>query len=405
MSISKIVTGVGAFFLLMIVMVLGGSIMESVDANEIVLIQSVGGTMSWHTTPGIVPQMFGKVTKYSKRAIIKFQPPADKDEADGRLPLVFNDGGRGIVKGSINYELPLNVKLLTEMHSFYPDQTSLEVGLIRPALNKSMYLTGTTMTSYESYKEKRSALLQYVEDQTQNGVYRTKSVTREVDEESINPDGTTRTVKKPVTAVEIEMGANGQPLRAESGQLSRFGVKAFNLAIEDLEYDKQVQDQLKVQQQLAQNVQTSIAKAKQAVQDAVTAESEGRANIAQERAKQEITKTQAVVQGEKERDVQRLKAEQAGFYKTEQILRADADSEYRRRMMVADNALGQRLEAYKAVNQMWAEAFQNFKGSLVPNVSMGGAATNGVSSTQQFMDLLSAKAARDLGVETTAHSK
>ena len=100
---------------------------------------------------------------------------------------MFNDAGKGVVKGSINYELPLNAKQLTEMHSFYPDQQSLEVGLVRPALNKSVYLTGTMMTSYESYKEKRSMLTQLVEDQTQNGVYRTRTTTREVEEETTWP--------------------------------------------------------------------------------------------------------------------------------------------------------------------------------------------------------------------------
>lgn len=399
---TTIVTVAGTVLALLAVALLGGRLVESVDANEIVLIQSVGGTLSWHTTPGIVWQGLGKVTRYSKRGIIRFQPASEDGAMDGRLPLVFNDGGKGVVRGSINYELPLNQKQLNELHSFYPDQESLEQGLVRPALNKSVYLTGTLMTSYESYKEKRSMLIQYVEDQTQNGVYRTRTMTREVDEETIGADGLPRTTKKPVTAVEIETGRDGQPVRNESGQLARFGVKAFNFAIEELDYDRQVQDQLKTQQALAQAVQTSIAKAKQAAQDAVTAEAEGRKNVAQARAEQEITKTQAVVQAEKERDVAKLAAERASYYKQEQILKADADSEYRRRIMQADNALDRRLAAYEKVNQMWATAFQNFQGQLVPSVSMGGGGANGLGGVQAYMDLLAVKAAKDLGVEMAA---
>jgi hypothetical protein len=403
MSVGRIFGIIGGAFLLLFALFTGGSLVESVDANEIVLIQSVGGSLNWHTTPGFVWQGFGKVTKYGKRGTIAFQTKEKSySGSDERLPLVFNDGGKGWVQGSINYELPMDSKRLTELHQFYPDQASLEAGLIKPALNKSVYLTGTTMTSYESYKEKRAALIQYVEDQVQNGVFRTKSVTREIPEETIGPDGQPRTVQKPVTAVEIETNAQGQVQRAETGQLSRFGVRAFNFAIEDLGYDTTVTDQIKSQQVLAQAVQTSIAKAKQAIQDAVTAEAEGRANIAQERAKQEITKTQAVVQAEKERDVSKLAAERAGFYKTEQLLKADADSEYRRRIMSADNALGQRLEAYKAVNQMWAQAFANYKGSLVPQIVGGGDASSGKNGGLDFMQIIGMKAAKDLAVESGA---
>ena len=405
MSMARIFGLVGGAFVLLFALFTGGSLVEFVDANEVVLIQSLGGDMGWHTTPGPVWQGFGKVTKYGKRGTISFQPKEMSYSGnDERLPLVFNDGGKGVVKGSINYELPLNSKQLTELHQFYPDQASLEAGLIRPALNKSVYLTGTTMTSYESYKDKRSALIQYVEDQTQNGVYRTKTVTREVDEETIGVDGTPRTVKKPITAVEIETNAQNQVVRAETGQLGRFGVRAFNFAIEAIDYDTAVTNQIQKQQELAQAVQTSIASAKRAIQDAVTAEAQGRANVAEERAKQEITKTQAVVQAEKDRDVAKLAAEQAGFYKTEQILRAEADSGYRRQMMAADNALQQRLDAYKEVNGMWAEAFANYKGALVPSVVTGGGIGGGANGGINFMEILGAKAARDLGVELGART-
>jgi len=187
-------------------------------------------------------------------------------------------------------------------------------------------------------------LTQLVEDQTQNGVYRTRTVEREVEEETLGPDGQPAKSKKRVTEVEIEK-SGGQAVRAETGQLARFGVRAFNFAIESIDYDATVTDQIKQQQGITMAVQTSIANAKKAIQDAVTAEAQGRANVAATRAAQEIEKTKAVVAGEQARDVAVLKALEAEAYKRERILRADADAEYRRRIMSADNALEQRLEA------------------------------------------------------------
>lgn len=380
---------------------LGGRLVENVDASEIVLIQSLGGNMSWHTQPGWVGQWFGKVTKYQKRGIIRFQPPAEQGSADLRLPIVFNDAGRGVVRGSMNYELPMNGKHLTEMHSFYPTQEALESGLIKPALNKSVYLTGTLMTSFESVKERRSSLIQYVEDQTQNGVYRVQPVEREVEEETMGPDGLPRMTKKKVTAVAV-VTSNNQPVREETGQLARFGVKAFNFAIEELDYEAAVDQQVSQQQAIQMAVQTSIAKAKQAVQDAVTAEATGRANVATARAQEEIGKTQAIVAGEKARDVAKLKAEEATAYKTEQLLRADADAEYRRRIMQADNALTQRLEAYKYGVDRISSAIAQHPGPWVPNVTIGGnGSTGSFNAVQGLIDMALVNQAKQLGLDLT----
>src|SRR5262245_32969205 len=115
-----------AVFALLVMLFFGGSLFESVDASEIVLIQSLGGNLNWHTQPGWVWQGFGKVTRYPKRGIIRFQPSGGEGAADERLPIVFNDAARGSVKGSMNFELPLDTENLTEMHSAYPNSEALE---------------------------------------------------------------------------------------------------------------------------------------------------------------------------------------------------------------------------------------------------------------------------------------
>jgi len=391
---------IGSVFALLVLLVASWNLIEGVDASEIVLIQSPTGTLTWHTTPGWVWQGFGKVTRYKKRDIIEFQPSTLQGTSDERLPIVFNDAGKGVVKGSINYELPLNAKQLTEMHSFYPDQQSLEIGLVRPALNKSVYLTGTMMTSYESYKEKRSMLTQLVEDQTQNGVYRTRTTTREVEEETIGPDGQPTRSKKQVTEVEIERNGTGLPVRAENGQLARFGIRAFNFAIESIDYDATVTKQITAQQEITMAVQTSIANAKKAIQDAVTAEAQGRANVATTRANAEVEKTKAVVVAEQARDVANLKAQEAEAYKRERILRADADAEYRRRIMSADNALEQRLDAYKYAVDRMASAIQNHDGPWVPSVVIGnGQGTQQMNAVDMLMNMAVIGQARQLGLD------
>ena len=80
---------------------------ENVDADEIMVIQSpVSGKLTWYTTPGIQYQGFGRVTKYFKRSVYEF-----------KIPVRFNDGGHATMIGSIQYEMPLDVTNLTSLLS------------------------------------------------------------------------------------------------------------------------------------------------------------------------------------------------------------------------------------------------------------------------------------------------
>src|SRR3990167_1587182 len=198
MSTTKIATIVVS----LVVMVFGlfaiGSVVEIVEPSEYVRIQYPNGSYKWFLTPGPKLQFFGDVVQYTQRGTIFFKNGGEG--ADKRLPIVFNDAGKGFIAGSINYELPPDESKLNEIHRRYPSQLALEESLIKPALNKSVYLTGTLMSSYESYKERRSQLVQYVDDTVQNGVYQTDS--REV--EVIDDLDPTR--KKRATVVEILKG-------------------------------------------------------------------------------------------------------------------------------------------------------------------------------------------------------
>jgi hypothetical protein len=384
---AQIVAVVLTVFTLFTVGCLGGELVEGVDANEVVVIQFPRGGMSVNTEPGWTGQWFGKVSRYQKRGKIDFQPPTADGGADGRLPIAFNDNGRAVIKGSMQYEMPLNEQQILLIHQSYRDQASLESGLIKPPISSSIFLTGQLMSSYESYKEKRSLLVEYVEDQTMNGKYRTVTLEREVDEEYLSDKGELVTRKKKMPDVQVVTN-NGQRQRTEQGQLARFGIKVFGFAIDDIVYDPQVTAQINEQQKITMAVQTSMANARKAQQDAVTARATAEANVATARAQEEVGKTQAIVQAEKGREVARLKAEEAAHYKTEVLLRADADAEYKRRIMNADGALQQKLDAYKYGIDRLANALATGKQPLVPGVVIGGNGAATPNGLEQLMQLL-----------------
>jgi hypothetical protein len=146
-------------------------------------------------------------------------------------------------------------------------------------------------------------------------------------------------------------------------------------------------------------VQTAIAKAREAEQNAITAAKEGEAAAAQAKWQQEVFKAKAVTEAEQKREVAKLEMEAAEFYKKEQILRGEGDAERKRLVMQADGALEQKLAAY--VDVMKAFAPEIGKQRWVPEVVYGtGAAGAGSgSSATQLIDMLSVKTARDLALD------
>ena len=392
MSTRSITFLVGAGLALVFGLFSVGSLVEWVSAQDYVRIQYPNGGYSWVLSPGPTPQWFGSTTSYRQRGTIAFKN--EGEGYDNRLKIQFNEGGTARISGSINYELPADEGKLTEIHKKYPSQEALETSLIKPALNSSIYLTGTLMTSYESYKERRAQLVQYVEDTVQGGTYQTDTKEVEV-QDDLDP-----TKKKRVTIVEILKDAQGRFMRVNQGQLNQFGVRTFNFAIESIDYDDTVEAQIKGQQAITMQVQTAIAEALRAQQAKITTEAQGAANAAEAKWAQE-TKNATVVA---EADGRRLAAEQdklaAESEKQARILRAEGEATARQKLMAADGALDRKLQALERINNAWSQAFKDAKMPLVPNVHMGGdgAGSNGMNGAQSLMNLLTIQTAKQLGV-------
>lgn len=295
----------------------------------------------------------------------------------------------------MQYDLPLDSANLTELHTKYGSAEAIQKQVMEVVTNKVIYMTGPVMSSRESYAEKRNYLINYIQDQIDNGVYQTRQVQREEVDQFTGQ-------KKAVMAAEIVTGGDGRPARQEKAVVGEFGIRAFNFAIEMIDYDETVEKQIAKQQEITMDVQTSIADAVKAQQATITAEQQGKAVAATAKWEQEKINAKVIAEAEQRLKVQELGVKTAEAYKQEQLLRADADATYKRRIVEADGALAQKLATFERVNTIWAQAFQNHAGQLVPSVVMGGsggANQSGVSAAQTFMDLLSAKAAMDLGVQ------
>ncbi len=402
------VTGIFSGLVLAAVMLLSGSLFETKEPDEILVIQSARtGELTWYTgTEAWVPQLFGTPTVYRKRDFYRFDTWEENKEgkgggrcADG-IDIRFNDGGHGTLCGSVQFEMPLDTLNLTKIHTKFKGQEAVKSALIETVTGKAVYLSGPLMSSRESYAEKRNNLLFYIEDQIQHGVYKTVQIDKHVKDPITGQD-------KAATVVELVLDKDGRPQRQEAAVLEAFGIKAFNFAIRRLPYDEKVEAQIQEQQKITMEVQTSIADAKKAEQRALTVAEQGKAAAAEAKWKQEALKATAVTKAEQEkavaitdaerqRDVAKLQKDAAEFYKQEQILKGEGDAAYRQKVMQANGALEQKLEAYVTVMSKMATEFGKQK--WVPEVQYGGA-VNGTNSAQAMIDVLSTKALRDLGID------
>lgn len=428
LSRAKVGAAIFIGFCLLFVLVAAGKIWENVPADKYVVIQSpVAGDLNWYTSPGVAWQNFGDITEYSIRMMYDFR---EKGYA-----VQFNDGGHGTIFGSIQCELPSEKDKLTQLHRQFPSQQQVENGLVKTSTEGAIYLVGTLMSSRESYAEKKNDLIHYVTDQVQNGPYRTRQKREWV------KDPVTNESKEFVTA-EIVLDKDGNPMRQERSTLSQYGLRCFQFIVNKIAYDKAIEDQIKQQQSITMNVQTSVAEKVMAEQRAQTAEATGRANATEAKWRQETIKATETTRAEQERQVALIQADRekqvqvtnalrdkevaetaanrdkavaetqgaarlavatldqkaAEQKKQEQILLGQGEAERKRLVLEADGALQQKLDTYVQVSRVYAEAMRNSR--WVPEIVMGSNGTQAANGgAVDLINLLTAKTAKDISLD------
>jgi len=373
------------------------NIAEHVDANEIMVVQSPLGSLSVYTDAGIKWQGFGKVTFYQKRSQFSFSAKKDQGTKDDQsLPVMFNDGGAARISGVISWEMPMSTAQVIRIHTLYGSQRAVEQQLIRPAVERAIYLTGPLMSSGEAYSARKPDLLRFFEDQARNGVYQMETISQK------QPDPITG-IEKTVQLVQIAMDEKRQPKRQSSSQISDFGIVLLSPAIDSVDFEDKVKQQIGQQQANFMQIQTAKSQALQAEQAAITAQKSGEAEATKAKWAQEVEKATAVTAAEKERDVAKLGVQTAELNKQRQILEGQGEAEKRKLVMAADGALDKKIAAYVETQKIWADAFARHTQPLVPSVMMGGSGTGQSSNAaMQMMELMSLKAAKDLAVDVQA---
>lgn len=377
MSITKkTIIGIVTVGIAILLVLVCRSMFEDADKSKNYVCQMpITGEYRVWTEGGLQMQMFGNVESYSKTSQVEFSGLEKNEQgyiAIGENPaaaLTFNDKGRGMIVGSFRVVLPTDKQNMEKIQRDFGSEKALINNLVRPTLYKVVTACGPLMSSLESVSETRTDLIDYITDQLNNGVYKTRAVKTEVINE-ITGETELRTSAERIEDAGAPLGYK----RQEVSPFSQYGISCGLVSITDIKYDAATQDQIDAQKAANLAVITSKTKSIEAMQKTIQIAEEGKAAAEKARWEQEQKKIVEVTKAEQEREVARLAAEKAEFDKKKIIAEGEAEAAANRAKVAAGLTPQEAAEWKYKTDKAVAEAFAQVK---LPTIVMGGGGSNG----------------------------
>lgn len=377
MSITKkTIIGIVTVGIAILLVLICRSMFEDADKSKNYVCQMpITGEYRVWTEGGLQMQMFGNVESYSKTSQVEFSGLEKNEQgyiAIGENPaaaLTFNDKGRGMIVGSFRVVLPTDKQNMEKIQRDFGSEKALINNLVRPTLYKVVTACGPLMSSLESVSETRTDLIDYITDQLNNGVYKTRAVKTEVINE-ITGETELRTSAERIEDASAPLGYK----RQEVSPFSQYGISCGLVSITDIKYDAATQDQIDAQKAANLAVITSKTKSIEAMQKTIQIAEEGKAAAEKARWEQEQKKIVEVTKAEQEREVARLAAEKAEFDKKKIIAEGEAEAAANRAKVAAGLTPQEAAEWKYKTDKAVAEAFAQVK---LPTIVMGGGGSNG----------------------------
>ena len=280
---------------------------------------AMSGTISVRNDAGLYWQGFGSITTYPVSEDIDFEKQ--------KLEVRFNDGSVAQVIGTVKFKMPSNPEKQKELHRDYGNYANVERDLIVRNVSEALSNTATYMVAEDSYASGRAVFSDLAMQQLKEGIFKTSTKTVEV----IDTDGT-KFKKKEIRVVYDE---NGNPVIQKPSLLKHYGIEILQFVVNDFKYDAKIDDLIARKKDAEQNKVVAMANAEKAKQDAITAEEQGKAKIAEAKAQAEVAKITAVVEAQKKAEVAKLEAEQAKYEAQKIAEKGKAEAEVAKQKVAA----------------------------------------------------------------------
>ncbi|MEM7102617.1 MAG: SPFH domain-containing protein [Bacteroidota bacterium] len=315
----------------------------------------------------------------------------------GLISIRFNDATRADAQSVVRFRLPESEVDMLKLHSEYINKDYIAIKGLLPYTIECLKNSAQLMDSEIHYSGGRAKLSQDFQNQLENGLYILDTY------EDISIDSITGEVKR-AYQTKMRLDENGEIIRKPS-DLKQFGITIASATVENVDYEEKVDEKLSKKIEASTRESVSKQNLVTAQQEAMTAEAEGRKRLVEIEYKEKQIQTQKLVQAEtevrlaaKDKEKQKIALEAAKLEAAKIKSLADAEAYSKQKIMQADGALTKKLETYTEVQKMWANAFANYNGNLVPQISTGTSTGKGNAGID-FMEIMGIKAAKDLSLD------
>jgi hypothetical protein len=373
------------------------------DAGERTVVERMDGNQFVQFNPGIYYSgFFAKTTVWPNQISVSYQDSvANMTVKDGTIEIgrvVIRFGGDATsadVYGIVQYILPSDEKDMIEMHNAHRTPQSLVAKRLAPYTKECLQSSAQLMSSEMHYSGGRASMAQDFGDQLRNGVFILRTTDRIV-YDSLEKE------KKRIYETNITTDKEGNPKRKTSS-IKEYGITIADAAITDVDYEDRVDRMLA--KKIDASTKASVAKQEllTAQQQQLTAKAKGEQELVEIEYKTKQDQTKRVVEAqtqvmlaEQDKEKQKIALDAARLEALKIKELADANAYEKARLMQADGALKQKLDAWLTSQKYWSEALGKYNGNIVPLYQTGGGSGNGAIN---FMEIMGAKAAKDLTLD------
>jgi hypothetical protein len=374
------------------------------DAGNRTVVERTTGEQIVQFAPGIFyAGFFAKEKEWPNQISVTYQQEAAELDLEdngievGKIMIRFSDATTADVKGITQFILPSEEKEMILIHNTHRTPQSLVIKRLAPYTKECLQSSAQLMSSEKHYGGGRAQMAQDFMDQLKEGVYLLKT------EENIVFDSLEQE-KKRIYQTEIQYDKKTTAPKRKLSSIKEYGITVADAAITDVDYEDKVDQKLTKIIDAATKSAISKQELMTAQQQTLTAKAKGEQALVEIEYQQKQEQTRQVVEAETkvkvaEQDrLQQKIAYEGSILEAKKIKElADAQAYARMKIMKADGALEMKLNAQIEVQKVWADAFSKYTGAIVPQIQTGG--VTGTNGALNFMDIMTAKTARDFALD------
>lgn len=377
------------------------------DAGNRTVVERTSGELKVQFAPGVFyAGFFSKETEWPNQISVLYNDSVANYEMQdngieiGIIGIMFSDATTANIKGITQYVLPSDEKEMLLIHSTHRTPQSLVSKRLAPYTKECLQSSAQLMTSEKHYGGGRAQMAQDFLSQLKDGVYLLK-VEEKLVYDSLEKD------KKRIYQTEMQLDNTTKMPKRKVSSVKEYGINVADAAITDVTYQSKVRE--KLNKIIDATTKSAISKQDlmTAQQQTLTAKAQGEQKLIEIEYQQKQEQTKLVVAAETEvkvaeqdRQKQKIAFEGAKLEALKIKELANAEAYAKKAVMIADGALEKKIAAYITVQEAWAKAFGAYTGDITPTYMMGGSyAPGNYNGAQNFMDLMTAKTARDLNID------